>query len=197
MDGYRSGLTSPRFTRQQAFDAVVAIELDNLADGIQRRLGMPSTRLAAVAEALALCARGDPDPAVRALIAGPPEAAAPHVADATASLIHPDHRTGFACTGFTCQAAGPADGRHLHARNLDADLCNWNIGSTLFLIDETEGHPGWHRYVAFGTAGLIYPGGISGLNDAGIAVSLHQLSTTRYRSSFGAGERADIAPFVQ
>jgi hypothetical protein len=101
VDGYRSGLTSPRFTRQQAFDAVVAIELDNLADGIQRRLAMPSTRLAAVAEALALCARGDPDPAVRALIAGPPEAAAPHVADATASLIHPDHRTGFACTGFS------------------------------------------------------------------------------------------------
>jgi hypothetical protein len=196
-EGYRSGLASPRFTREQAIDAVVAIELDNLADGIQRRLAMSSTRLAAVAEALALCAHGDPDPAVRALIAGPPEAAAPHVADAAASLIHPDHRTGFSCTGFSLPAGWTADGRHLHARNLDADLYNWNIGSTLFLIDETEGHPGWHRYVAFGTAGLIYPGGISGLNDAGIAVSLHQLSTTRYRSSFGAGERADIAPFIQ
>ena len=64
-------------------------------------------------------------------------------------------------------------------------------------MDETDNHPGSaHRYVAFGTAGLIYPGGISGLNDAGIAVSLHQLSTIHYRTRFDAGE-VDIAPFVQ
>jgi len=199
-DGYRDALPDAAFSRQQVFDALVAIELDNLADGISRRLAMPSlpTRAAAVADALDLCAPDHPDPEVRALLAGP--AGAPGAQDAlaaaTASLVHPDHRTGFACTGFSLPGAQTADGLHLHARNLDADLYNWNIGSALFLIDETEGHPGWHRYAAFGTVGLIYPGGISGLNDAGIAVSLHQLSTTRYRIRFGPG-RVDIAPFVQ
>jgi hypothetical protein len=70
---------------------------------------------------------GDPDPAVRALIDGPRESAEKHVADATASLIHPDHRTGFACTGFSLPGGWTADGRHLHARNLDADLYNCTL----------------------------------------------------------------------
>ncbi|HME24257.1 MAG TPA: C45 family autoproteolytic acyltransferase/hydrolase [Acetobacteraceae bacterium] len=196
-DGYGAALPNPGFTRQQVVDAVVAIELDNLADGIQRRLSLPSTRLAAVAEALAMCAHDHPDPEVRAVLAGPPDVAAPHIADATINLVHQDHRIGFACTGFSLPGSHTADGRHLHARNLDADLYNWNVVPTLFLIDETDNHPGWHRYVAFGTAGLIYPGGISGLNDAGIAVSLHQLSTTRYRTAPDGAGRMDIAPFVQ
>ena len=50
--------------------------------------------------------------------------------------------------------------------------------------------------MAFGTAGLIYPGGISGLNDAGIAVSLHQMSTTEVESGF-LFDTGDIAPFVE
>ncbi len=198
-DGYRDALPDAKFSRQQVVDAVVAIELDNLGDGILRRLAMPSlpVRLAAVAEALALCAHDNPDPEVRALLAGPPDAAASHMAAAAANLVHQDHRTGFACTGFSLPGSQTADGRHLHARNLDADLYNWNVVPTLFLVDETDGHPGWHRYVAFGTAGLIYPGGISGMNDAGIAVSLHQLSTTRYRTHSDGAGRMDIAPFVQ
>jgi tetratricopeptide (TPR) repeat protein len=198
-DGYRDALPHAQFSRQQVVDAVVAIELDNLADGVRHRLALPSlgTRIDAVAEAIALCVHDDPDPQVRALLAGPPEAAAPHVADAVTSIVHQDHRTGFACTGFSLPGGSTADGRHLHARNLDADLYNWNVASTLFLIDETDGHPHWHRYVAFGTAGLIYPGGISGLNEAGIGASLHQLSTTRYRTHQSASGRMDIAPFVQ
>lgn len=196
-DGYRDALPSAKFSRQQVVDALVAIELDNLADGIQRRLALPSlpTRLAAIAEAIDLC-MPHADPEVRALLAGPSDVAAQNLADASASLAHQNHRTGIACTGFSLPGSLTEDGRHLHARNLDADLYNWNVASTLFLIDETDNHPGWHRYVAFGTAGLIYPGGISGLNDAGIAVSLHQLSTTRYRTRFATGH-AEIAPFVQ
>jgi hypothetical protein len=197
-DGYCDALPDAKFSRQQVIDAVVAIELDNLVDGIRQRLALPSmeARAAAIAEAIDLC-MPHADPEVHALLVGQRDtAAAQHLADASASLAHQDHRTGFACTGFSLPGSQTTDGRHLHARNLDADLYNWNVGSTLFLIDETDGHPGWHRYVAFGTAGLIYPGGISGLNDAGIAVSLHQLSTTRYRTRFGAGQ-ADIAPFVQ
>lgn len=196
-DGYRDGMANANFSRQQVIDALVAIELDNLADGIQQRLALPSAsaRIAAIAEAIDLC-MPHANPEVRALLEGPSDVAGQHLADASASLAHQNHRTGIACTGFSLPGNSTADGRHLHARNLDADLYNWNVASTLFLIDETENHPGWHRYVAFGTAGLIYPGGISGLNDAGIAVSLHQLSTTRYRTRFTTGT-AEIAPFVQ
>src|SRR3546814_14327234 len=43
---------------------------------------------------------------------------------------------------------------------------------------------------------LIYPGGISGLNDAGLAASLHQMSTTELESGFLTGT-GDIAPFTQ
>jgi hypothetical protein len=196
-DGYRDALPAAQFSRQQVIDAIVAIELDNLADGIQHRLALTSVpaRAAAIAEAIDLC-MPHADPEVRALLAGPSDVASRHLADASVSLAHQNHRTGIACTGFSLPSTRTTDGRHLHARNLDADLYNWNLASTLLLIDETDGHPGWHRYIAFGTAGLIYSGGISGLNDAGIAVSLHQLSTTRYRVRFAAGE-ADIAPFVQ
>ena len=198
-DGYHAALPNAQFTRQQVVDAIVAIELDNLADGIQRQLALPSlqARLTAVAEALELSAHDHPDPQVRALLTGSPDVVTPYIADATTSLVHQDHRSGFACTGFSLPGNRTLDGRHLHARNLDADLYNWNIAPTLFLIDETDGHPGWHRYVAFGTAGLIYPGGISGMNDAGIGVSLHQLSTTHYRTRPHGSGRMDIAPFVQ
>ncbi len=196
-DGYHDALPAAQFSRQQVVDAIVAIELDNLADGIQHRLALPSAsaRVAAITEVIDLC-MPHADPEVRALLAGPSDAASRYLFDASVSLAHQNHRTGIACTGFSLPGSRTADGRHLHARNLDADLYNWNVASTLLLVDETDGHPSWHRYIAFGTAGLIYSGGISGLNDAGIGVSLHQLSTTRYRIHFAPGE-ADIAPFVQ
>ena len=49
--------------------------------------------------------------------------------------------------------------------------------------------------MAVGTAGLIYSGGISGMNDAGLACSIHQMSTTTY--SLGGGGQHEIAPYVQ
>lgn len=199
-DGYRDALPAPLFSRQQVIDAVVAIELDDLADGIVRRLKIPSpaVRAAAIGDVLELCALDKLPEDLRDFFAGARDNPDSHavIGEALASKAHPDHRTGFSCTGFSLPGTLTADGRHLHARNLDADLYNWNIGTTLFLIDETAGQPDWHRYVAFGTAGLIYPGGISGINDAGIAVSLHQLSSTHCRTRFDAG-RADLAPFVQ
>ena len=76
---------------------------------------------------------------------------------------------------------------------------NWGFNKGWFMpgfgyVDSTE-HPR-HKYAAFGTAGLIYPGGISGLNDAGFAASLHQMSTTELESGFLAAT-GDIAPYVQ
>ena len=124
------------------------------------------------------------------LLAGPPSATQLREANALLDFVEGQWSQLKPTTDYYKAVADT------HARNLDADLYNWNVATTLFLIDETDNHPGWHRYVAFGTAGLIYPGGISGLNDAGIAVSLHQLSTTHYRTHVGTGV-ADIAPIIQ
>ncbi len=108
-----------------------------------------------------------------------------------------ENRFEFGCTGMGIPADDSADGRHIHARNLDADLVgSWNETPMLFLIDETDAHPEWYRYAAIGTAGLNYPGGISGVNEAGIAVSLHQMSTTQYEVDYDI-RRSDIAPFVE
>lgn len=91
-DGYRDGLPTPTFSRQQVIDALVAIELDNLAEGIQHRLALPSApaRIAAIADAIDLCLpHANPD--VRALLTGPADVAGQHLAAALASLAHQNH----------------------------------------------------------------------------------------------------------
>jgi len=197
-DGYIDGLANPRFTRLNVRDALIAIEVGNLVEGLGRILqirGVRALQLASLLppilhylddeDAKAYLQRAEQEPEVQRA-----------VADALTGMTGPNSRIDFACTGFSVPAAMTHDGRHIHARNLDADLYNWNKAPVLFLIDETAGQAGWHKYAAFGTAGLIYPGGISGLNDAGIGVALHQMSTTEYDSDFLFG-RGDIAPFVQ
>ncbi len=101
------------------------------------------------------------------------------------------------CTGFALAPNRTADNRSLHARTFDGAFFAWNEMPGLFLIDERDSNPRIkHRYAALGTAGLIYPGGISGVNDAGIACSLHQMSTATYTLGSPGGEY-EIAPFVQ
>jgi hypothetical protein len=96
------------------------------------------------------------------------------------------------CLGFVNTASENRNRELMHARNFDANLVEtWNQHPTLFLIEE----PGFHRYAAVATAGVIYPGGISGMNEHGISVSLHELSTTKYRT-FHGGRRAEVMPFL-
>ena len=197
--GYRDGIGQPKFDDLQVRDALIAIEVGNIIDGLSRVFAMPGVRAlrAPAILALVLPVLRDPDAKAYAAAAQGGDAAKQRdVAAALQAMAGPDSRIDFACTGFAVPAALASGGRHLHARNLDADLYNWNIAPVLSLIDETADHPGWHKYAAFGTAGLIYPGGISGLNDAGFAASLHQMSTTELESGFLTGS-GDIAPFTQ
>ena len=105
-------------------------------------------------------------------------------------------RAGMGCTGFWAGPELTADGLGLHARNFDGAFFSWNRYPVLSLIDETPTNPAWQRYAAVGTAGLIYPGGISGMNEAGLAVSLHQMSTVNFTVGDGSGD-FDLAPYVQ
>jgi hypothetical protein len=196
--GYRAGIGAPKFSDLEVRDALIAIEVGNIVDGLSRVFALPGVRAARAPGILALVVSGlrDPDAKIYLESAQQDTAKQRDVGVALQAMAGPNNRIDFACTGFAVPAVLAAGGLHLHARNLDADLYNWNTAPVLSLIDETEGKPGWHRYTAFGTAGLIYPGGISGLNDAGLAVSLHQLSTTEVESGFLLA-KGDIAPFVQ
>jgi hypothetical protein len=100
------------------------------------------------------------------------------------------------CTGFWAAPGMTADGLGLHARNFDGAFFQWNRYPVVSLIDERPDNPDYLRYAAVGTAGLIYPGGINGMNEAGIAVSLHQMSTVNFTVGDGSGAY-DVAPYVQ
>lgn len=196
--GYRDGIGQPKFTDLQVRDALIAIEVGNVIDGLSRIFAMPGVRAlrAPAILALVLPVLSDPDARAYAEAAQSDTAKQKGVGAALQAMAGPDCRIDFACTGFAVPPALASGGRLLHARNLDADLYNWNKAPVLSLIDESADRPGWHKYAAFGTAGLIYPGGISGLNDAGLAASLHQMSTTELESGFLIGH-GDIAPFTQ
>ncbi len=97
------------------------------------------------------------------------------------------------CLGFTSPSNLNREGSLMHARNFDANLvASWNKHPTLFLIEE----PGYYRYAAVASAGVIYPGGISGMNEHGISTSIHEMSTTKYRT-YHYGRNAALAPFIQ
>jgi len=99
----------------------------------------------------------------------------------------------FGCLGMVAPDSATSTDGLVHARNLDADLvASWNKAPTLFLVEEN----GYYKYVAAASAGNMYPGGISGFNEKGISVSLHQMSTTKY-STRHSSRRGVIAPFLQ
>ncbi len=102
------------------------------------------------------------------------------------------------CTGFVVPETS-SNGKLLssiglvHGRNLDGELMrSWSQHPVIFLVRET----GRLAYLASGSAGLIYPGGVSGTNEAGISVSLHQMYSARTQVS-GAANTTAMAPALQ
>ncbi len=112
------------------------------------------------------------------------------------SLIRGVFHNRMGCTGLVVPGQTSENvqltptGELYHARNLDADLVSsWNKTPVFFYIEE-RGHL---KYAAAGSAGLIYPGGISGFNEKGISVSTHQMYSAKYNISV---DKAEIAPFL-
>ena len=198
IEGYLAGNAAARFNQDQVRDALVAIEVGNLVDALGRVLQIPYVRVRFLLNLLVIALPYLFDPKVLAQLARLQGKVGMRdgLARTFSHLSGPRNRWSAACTGFCAGPSYTADGRHIHARNFDGDLFNWRTAPILSLIDETPTNRNWHRYVAFGTAGMIYPGGISGINDAGIATSLHQMSTVHCRSGFLTGGGA-LAPFIQ
>jgi len=197
-EGYLAAGAGAHFSRGEVRDALVAIEVGNLIDGLARILQIPFVRVRVLLGLLVIALPYLFDPQVLGQLKRLHSKVGVRggLARSARHLASPRNRWSAACTGFCAGGEFTADGRHIHARNFDGDLFNWRTAPILSLIDETPRNPSWRRYVAFGTAGMIYPGGISGINDAGLAASLHQMSTTRCRSGFLFGEGA-IAPYLQ
>jgi len=103
-------------------------------------------------------------------------------------------RNKLACSGAVVPKTVSADGFLYHARNLEQTsmIESWNRNPVTILAAE----PGHYKYVAFGTAGLIFPGGISGYNEKGISVSTHQMDPATYRVNWKKGSAA-MGPYVQ
>ena len=100
----------------------------------------------------------------------------------------------FACTGIITPSNTEREERFIHGRNLEQTsmMNTWNKYPTFFLMKEGDKQ----GFTGFGTAGLIFSGGISGMNESGLTVSLHQLNTmnTDYKLK---KHTADMAPFLQ
>jgi hypothetical protein len=127
-DGYLAATPAPRFTRQQVGDALVAIEVGNLVEGMARRLEMPVVRVGMLAQLAALALPHIADAETKAQVAATEHdpAAQQAVASALNQMADRNARWDFACTGFAVPGSMTEDGLHLHARNLDADLYRWN-----------------------------------------------------------------------
>ena len=196
-DGIFDVADAPRFNAQDVRDAVVAIDVGNCAEGLTRRVekwGAPenSGTIGYVLGAARRYRRGSSSYGLSDEISRNPLG----VSRAIQRLVAPNRRIGFGCTAAGAAPTLTADGRGLHARTFDAAFFAWNAWPGIFLIDERATNPAWHRFVAIGTAGLTYPGGISGANEAGLAASIHQMSTVRYDTG-RPGRGHDIAPFLQ
>ena len=104
------------------------------------------------------------------------------------------------CTGFTVPEQFTSVRSMIHGRNLDGDLIeSFQKSPTVFLFDETASAPAgkkWYRYVGAATAGLFYPGGISGFNEAGLAVSLHEMQTTESKIDHDK-KNGNMGPYLQ
>ena len=196
-EGVLGGLDDPSFSAQDVRDAVVAIDVGNLAEGLAKRMEKPlasevSGTIGYVIGALRSYRRGRS----RLSISREVRDKGTEIGKKLRRFGSARHRVGFGCTAVGAAPDLCADGRGLHARNFDGAFFAWNNYPGIMMIDERDGNPDWHRYVAIGTAGLTYSGGISGMNDAGIASSIHQMSTARYDIG-RPGRGYAVAPFLQ
>ena len=163
------------FSRKDVLTSATAIELSIAAEGLMRRL--EEDKIGTIAEMATVCG-------IRLSL---------NQIDDLLRELQFIGKMKLGCLGFVSPSGETRESSLVHGRNFDANLVeSWNKAPTVFLIHE----PGYYRYVAAASAGVIFPGGISGLNEMGISASLHEMSTTHYKTSH-SGRSGEIAPFLQ
>lgn len=96
------------------------------------------------------------------------------------------------CTGISASANSSRDGALIHGRNFDTGLLGFYEPEQVIVINRQKNGM---TSVGLGSAGLHYAGGISGFNNYGLSVSLHELQTEGTRISYESGS-SDIAPYL-
>ncbi len=167
----------PVFTVEDIILAGLSTEMGNLFDGIKERF--ESDKLGAANEVLNQCGINVPAVVLTGILG-------------SILVLGPKFKGG--CLGFVVpKEMSESELGLIHARNFDSDFIRfWNHHPVLVLVEE----PGHLKYMATGSAGVIFPAGISGVNEAGISVSLHQMSTTKVNLSI-QDRNGFIAPFLQ
>lgn len=94
------------------------------------------------------------------------------------------------CTGFVASKDYTNNERHLHGRNFDTGFLGV-FEKYPVILRHTPSYG--VTYMGMSTAGLHYSGGISGMNEAGISISTHELRTTNYRTLYPL--QLDLKPF--
>lgn len=178
--GYEAGMKAkglkPRFTADDFEFGLLGIEMGNVLTGLMHNVD--EKVLEGARQLISACGLKVGVGAIKNLLAPLKKV--------------PAHDQKMGCIGFAASSSATGDAL-IHARNLDQSplMGSWGKTPVIYIINETGHTP----YVATGTAGLIYPGGISGFNEKGIAVSLHQMNTTRYDSKHKEGS-AEVLPFL-
>jgi Acyl-coenzyme A:6-aminopenicillanic acid acyl-transferase len=186
-EGYRQRLgAAAQYPEPQMRLAATGIELDNIMTAVGYRHGTIGSMLAAEKNC-------------------PGDLLLKVILNGGLKLVGKDK--GLGCTAFAIPGRtrnGTMLSREglLFGRTLDAELMrSWNRVPALFIVHEQgqddRGRP-YLSYVATGAAGLIYAGGISGYNTAGITVSLHQMyaSDAVLRVPASEPRKAALAPVL-
>lgn len=96
------------------------------------------------------------------------------------------------CTGISASATSSMDGALVHGRNFDTGLLSFYEPEQVIVINRQKSGT---TSAGIASAGLHYAGGISGINNHGLSVSLHELQTEGTQLRYQAGE-SDIAPYL-
>lgn len=179
--GYVDGMTSkglkPVYTEEDFVFTLLGIEVGNVLGGIAQ--DQSTKPLRALSKVIGQCGIRVAGAGLKRLL--------------TRFNKEPAHDRKMGCAGLVAPDSATGEGL-IHGRNLDQTplMKSWAKSPVVYLINEQGKIP----YVAAGTAGLIYPGGISGFNQHGLAVSLHQMNTTRWDTSHKEGS-AEVVPYLQ
>lgn len=176
-DGMKAKGLRPLYTEEDFIFTLLGIEVGNVLGGIAQEQSTKPLR--ALRKVIGQCGIRVAGVGLKKLL--------------TRFNKEPAHDRKMGCVGLVAPDSATGEGL-IHGRNLDQTplMKSWAKAPVIYLISESGRIP----YVASGTAGLIYPGGISGFNQHGLAVSLHQMNTTRWDTSYKAGS-AEVVPYLQ